>query len=57
MKIGDLARLKSGGPVMTITFIGTTQIECSWFVDELIQKENFPRGALITPFTLEKINS
>ncbi len=39
-KVGDLVRLKSGGPVMTVSYApGKTRVGCCWFpvkgLDEL----------------------
>ena len=31
MKIGDVVKLKSGGPAMTITFIDSDNMTCEWF--------------------------
>lgn len=50
MEIGDLVRLKSGGPVMTVSYIGTSHIECTWFRGEDCLKENFPHDILIILF-------
>lgn len=33
MKIGDLAKLNSGGPVMTIRVINEGDVMCDWFDD------------------------
>lgn len=35
MRIGDVVKLKSGGPLMTVTQIGLThgRVECTWFVE------------------------
>ncbi len=30
-KIGDIVRLRSGGPVMTVSGIDGTSVECTWF--------------------------
>ncbi|MCQ9616373.1 DUF2158 domain-containing protein [Paenalcaligenes niemegkensis] len=37
MFIGDVVRLKSGGPQMTVTQLGLThgRVECSWFVNDV----------------------
>ena len=33
-KTGDLVRLKSGGPVMTVSFIASQTVGCDWFDEE-----------------------
>lgn len=37
IRIGDVVKLNSGGPLMTITQIGLThgRVECTWFVEEV----------------------
>jgi uncharacterized protein YodC (DUF2158 family) len=46
-KAGDIVRLKSGGPPMTIAF-GSDQVEegsfivhCEWFAGDLLQRDAF----------------
>jgi uncharacterized protein YodC (DUF2158 family) len=34
MQSGSLVRLKSGGPTMTIGWIGNTEAECNWFSND-----------------------
>lgn len=31
MQIGDIVRLKSGGPKMTVTAVEAEQVSCAWF--------------------------
>jgi len=51
-KIGDLVKLKSGGPTMTVEDIGPnfaeeTTVYCAWFDGKnMPQKANFPPAAL-----------
>lgn len=33
LKVGDVVRLKSGGPSMTISSIVKDQVKCSWFME------------------------
>lgn len=33
LKVGDVVRLKSGGPQMTIGSIVKDQVKCSWFME------------------------
>lgn len=40
-KLGDLVRLKSGGPTMTIRGIDGDQYDCTWFNDKHIQQAGF----------------
>ena len=37
LRIGDVVKLKSGGPVMTVTQLGLThgRVECTWFVENV----------------------
>lgn len=48
--IGDVVRLKSGGPLMTVTdlthFNGVTTATCTWFVDNKPEIGHFPFSAL-----------
>jgi uncharacterized protein YodC (DUF2158 family) len=56
-KIGDSVILKSGGPTMTVTkHVGTIplsgpsqytgRIQCTWFIDNKVEKAEFPQEAL-----------
>ncbi|CAI2765696.1 YodC family protein [Flavobacterium collinsii] len=56
-QIGDSVVLKSGGPTMTVTrHIGTTplsgpsqytgRVQCSWFIDNKVERDEFPQEAL-----------
>jgi len=31
MQVGDLVRLKSGGPVMTVSWLNSGDVGCNWF--------------------------
>ncbi|WP_426051567.1 YodC family protein [Brevundimonas sp. SL161] len=48
--VGDVARLKSGGPVMTVTTVaeqyGTPMIWTMWFDQKGSQNGTFPPAAL-----------
>jgi uncharacterized protein YodC (DUF2158 family) len=51
LKVGDLVKLKSGGPVMTVSAVSTvdsqTTVECIWFDDDGDNREaDFPAEAL-----------
>jgi uncharacterized protein YodC (DUF2158 family) len=50
-KIGDVVRLKSGGPAMTITMVGdnygTPTVWCQWFDHKhTLQNGDFPPDAV-----------
>ncbi len=49
-KVGDVVRLKSGGPPMTIVYIDnefSTQLSCRWFVEgHEVRHDQFPPAAL-----------
>lgn len=49
IKIGDVVRLKSGGPSMTVTHTGNaheTRCSCSWFAGNEAMSGKFPADAL-----------
>lgn len=46
LKIGDVVRLKSGGPMMTITGEYYGNHACTWFVDGKEVNGNFPEVSL-----------
>jgi uncharacterized protein YodC (DUF2158 family) len=46
IKIGWTVRLKSGGPVMTVTKVDREEVECSWFHDGELRQGKFNREAL-----------
>ena len=47
---GDIVRLKSGGPLMTVErlldFVDPIQVECQWFASKKLQNGRFPPAAL-----------
>lgn len=47
-KVGDVVRLKSGSPLMTIVSIsGSSRISCKWFVNNMNPEQcEFPSQAL-----------
>jgi uncharacterized protein YodC (DUF2158 family) len=49
---GDLVRVRSGGPLMTVNYIQGDKVNCSW-TDWLgdPKSENFPVAALQGPIT------
>lgn len=48
LKVGDLVRLKSGGPQMTVISVDQDGIECTWFDNGGIKQHMF------APETLDK---
>lgn len=54
MEIGDIVRLKNGGPRMTVVRavmnLARCEVdaECNWFVDDLLQTAVFPQVVLET---------
>jgi len=46
-KIGDTVRLKSGGPLMTVTKdVGAKRVMCEWFADNKRDVATFAEVAL-----------
>ena len=44
--VGDVVRLKSGGPNMTIDNAATSRIICRWFEDHIMHTAESDQGAL-----------
>jgi uncharacterized protein YodC (DUF2158 family) len=63
MKIGDIVRLKSGSPKMTVYYIDQpsmwnghkTMIGCEWFVEEGANSRYNPQSARFVEGTLELV--
>jgi uncharacterized protein YodC (DUF2158 family) len=45
-KIGDVVRLKSGGPAMTVTATPDVRVRCSWFSGADEKHAYFPAAAV-----------
>lgn len=49
--VGDVVKLKSGGPSMTVTAVGDLHgmpsVWCSWFVDLKNEQGSFPPDAVV----------
>jgi uncharacterized protein YodC (DUF2158 family) len=49
---GDLVRVRSGGPLMTVTAVQGDQVNCTWTDwDGQLKSESFPIAALGVPVT------
>jgi uncharacterized protein YodC (DUF2158 family) len=55
LRAGDLVRVRSGGPLMTVTGIQGDQVNCSWTNwDGRLESQTFPVGALNLPLTMPR---
>ena len=46
-KIGNVVRLNSGGPNMTITNVKDDTCHCCWFVESVLKEEDFLSAMLL----------
>ena len=47
MSVGDVVKLKSGGPFMTVTCgVGSSNVTCVWFANDGLHEGYFPPKAL-----------
>ena len=50
LKIGDVVKLKSGGPTMTVIRVEDEDVYCMWFIGEYqdmkVDSYRFPSGSL-----------
>lgn len=54
---GDLVRVRSGGPLMTVTAVQGDQVNCTWTDwDGRLQSENFPVDVLSVPVTVPSLD-
>lgn len=55
LRAGDLVRVRSGGPLMTVTSVQGDQVSCSWTDwDGRLESQTFPVGALNLPLTMPR---
>jgi uncharacterized protein YodC (DUF2158 family) len=53
LRSGDLVRVRSGGPLMTVTGIQGDQVNCAWTDwDGALKSETFPIAVLSVPVTV-----
>lgn len=49
MKVGDVVRLKGGGPAMTVEQIDPELVSVAWFdCDNVLRRESFSKDLLTT---------
>jgi uncharacterized protein YodC (DUF2158 family) len=55
LRAGDLVRVRSGGPLMTVTGVHDDQVNCSWtnWNTGRLESESFPVALLTEPFRSE----
>ena len=46
LKTGDIVRLKSGGPAMTVDKVNNSKISCVWFKEEHLKNAIFRKDTL-----------
>ena len=44
---GDIVRLRSGSPSMTVERVRDNKLLCAWFVDGVLHRDDFEVDALI----------
>jgi uncharacterized protein YodC (DUF2158 family) len=55
LRAGDLVRVRSGGPLMTVTSVQGDQVNCSWTDwDGRLESQSFPIGALNLPLIMPR---
>ncbi len=47
LKVGNLVRLKSGGPLLTVTAVDGDTVTCQWFDDKKLGVATFPKDTLV----------
>ncbi|MEI8668854.1 DUF2158 domain-containing protein [Pseudoalteromonas sp. B131b] len=46
LKAGDIVKLKSGGPDMTVQGKGIVGFKCQWFAGKKLERGDFPEESL-----------
>lgn len=46
-KVGDIVRLKSGGPQMVVVYVDGRSVDCMWFVDSALESDEFPNECVV----------
>lgn len=54
---GDVVRLKSGGPLMTVTDDTYSHLVCSWFIDGKEFNGKYPSEALYSKVELDQMEA
>lgn len=47
IELGDMVRLKSGGPFMTVNCVTNKTCTCVWFSDDVLRDGLFAKDALV----------
>jgi uncharacterized protein YodC (DUF2158 family) len=56
LRSGDLVRLRSGGPLMTVKNVEGDQVNCIWSEEGEIQSGSFPVALLAAPLTTPPVD-
>jgi len=56
-KVGDIVKLKSGGPVMTVKVSETHYVGCQWFIGKILAEGLFLVSSLAPPETENTIQT
>jgi len=47
INVGDVVKLKSGGPFMTVSIVNPTEVYCKWFdTENHLNEDSFPKDSL-----------